>query len=471
MLVYHLQFHRFICALPASKLESERNLPMLKRSRKLRLFLFLPAILMLFASCGKPGVGTIPSGTPNVGDGTPAVIPATPLPSILTASIAIAGNYYAFVRENQLWVAANGAKPAQVSQFHYNQLPDVFWHLPQWSPNDQYIAFIMAARPIGQGGGGCPAPDYGANGGLYVYNTATHQLSAINIAAHPFVTASSSPQQNFWQYMFWEDSTHLLAWYNGPVGKTSSTAGLYRLDLTTGTLSQVLPLSVLGVATLFNAQPGQPLMLSMRYSNEQLYYQVVVHPFEQHSQFVIYRHSILQPGSPGSVVLQAGSEPWCASQQDSAFMKPGWDVSPDGEQLAVQVITASDNTQGLSSVKIYNLRDNSTTTLFAQAAATMLGHDLNLTWGPDSQSLVAATGNSSNAQVGLYSASLSNPTVMTQYEPGLSGSVTWRSDSADFALSNTNSGEETTASAVYVFTPDTAQGTVLLTDAQNFVWG
>ncbi len=186
-------------------------------------------------------------------------------------------------------------------------------------PTYQYIAFIMAARPVGQGGGGCPAPDYGANGGLYVFDTATHQLSAISVASNPAVRANSSPQQSFWQYIFWEDPTHLLAWYNGPVGKASSTAGLYRFDLTTGTLLQVLPLSALGAATLFNAQPGQPLLLSMRYSNEQLYYQVVVHPFEHDSQFVIYRHSILQPGSQSSVVLQAGSEPWCTAQQAAHF--------------------------------------------------------------------------------------------------------------------------------------------------------
>jgi hypothetical protein len=444
---------------------------MCKRNSKLLLFFVLPAMLILFASCGKPSVGTIPSGTPNVGNGTPAVISAAPQPSVLNASSAVAGKNYAFVRESQLWVAINGAKPLQVTQFNYNQLPDVFWHLPQWSSNDHYLAFIMAARPIGQGGGGCPAPDYGANGGLYVFNTATHQLNTISIASQPSVATTSSPQQDFWQYMFWEDPTHLLAWYNGPVGKTSSTAGLYRYDLTTGLLTQVLPLHTLGAATLFNAQPGQPLLLSMRYSNEQLYYQVVDHPFGQQSQFVIYRHSILQAGSQSSMLFQTGSEPWCTTQKDSAFITPGWDVSSDGEQLAAQVITASDTTQGLSSVKIYNLQDNSITSLFAQASTTALSHDLDLTWGPDSQSVVATVRNATNGQSALYSASLSNPTSMQQYEPGLAGQVTWRPDSVYFTLNNNNTGEETTASAIYVFTPDTMHGTLLLTNAQDFVWG
>jgi hypothetical protein len=447
---------------------------MCKQYGKLLLFIALPVILVLLASCGKPGVGTIPSGTPNVGDGTPAVIPTTPQPAVLDVSAAIAGKDYAFVRENQLWVATNGSKPVQVTQFNYAQLPDAFWHLPQWSSNDKYIAFIMAARPIGQGGGGCPAPDYGANGGLYIFNTATHQLSTIKLTANPSseITGSlSSPTQNYWQYMFWEDATHLLAWYNGPVGKTTSnTAGLYRYDLSKGTVSQVFSLRSLGVTTVFDAQPGQPLLLSMRYSNEQLYYQVVQHPFEQDSQFVIYRHSIMQPGTQSKMVLRSGTESWCVGQQESAFIEPGWDISPDGEQLAVQVITASDNMQGLSSVNIYNMRDNSTTTLFVKAAASMLDHDLDLTWGPDSQSLVAASRNASNEQASLYSASLSNPTAMSRYEPSLAGQVVWRPDSADFALANSNTGEGTTP-AVYVFARDTTHGTLLLTDAQIFVWG
>jgi hypothetical protein len=444
---------------------------MCKRYSKLPLFLVLPLLIVLLASCVKPGVGTIPSGTPNVGDGTPAVIPATAQPSVLNAAPSIAGRYYAFVRDNQLWAAIDGAKPVQITHFNYAQLPDVFWHVPEWSANDHSIAFIMAARQVGQGGGGCPAPDYGANGGLYLFNTATHQLNAITIAANPKSAATSSPQQNDWQYAFWEDSTHLLAWYNGLEGKASSAAGLYRYDLSNNTLMQVLPLSSLGVSTLFNAQPGQPLLLSMRYSNEELYYQVVQHPFEQQSQFVIYRHSIIQTGTQSSIVMQTGVESWCAGQQESAFVEPGWDISPDGEQLAAQVITASDATQGLSSVSVYNLSDSATTALFRQAGSAIMDHDIDLSWGPDSQSLVATARNATNAREAVYSASLSNPTAETNYEPGIAGQVTWRPDGADFALTNSNAGEETTASNVYVFAPDTARGTLLLTNAQNFAWG
>ena len=35
------------------------------------------------------------------------------------------------------------------------------------------------------------------------------------------------------------------------------------------------------------------IVFSMRYSDEQLFYQVIVHPFEEHSQFVEYAHSVI----------------------------------------------------------------------------------------------------------------------------------------------------------------------------------
>lgn len=39
-----------------------------------------------------------------------------------------------------------------------------------------------------------------------------------------------------------------------------------------------------------------PMLLSVRYSNEQLFYAIVVHPFGQQSQIVIYRQPVAQPG-------------------------------------------------------------------------------------------------------------------------------------------------------------------------------
>lgn len=433
------------------------------------LLVCLPALFLL-SSCDSAGTGTIPGGTPDLGNGTPAVIP-TPSPSpqpVLTAPSTALGATYAFVRRDQLWVARHGAKPVQVTHFDYTNVPDVFWHQPLWSHDDHYIAFILNARPVGQGGGGCPAPDYGANGTLYLLNTSTLQLTQLVVPADSSDPVAKSALNGYWQYVFWEDSTHLLAWYNGVIGRTSNTAGLYRYDLDSETLTQVIPLSALGVATLFSAQENVPLLLSMRYSSGHLYYQVVIHPFGQHSQIAIYGRSVIQPALPGNTVLDMGSEPWCSPQQSGPYIKPGWDVSPDGEQLVAQVIPATG--QAVGSIQALNLNDGSTTALFAQASPRMLSHDLLLTWAPDSQAVVA-TEDHMFSQDGPYSATLADPAAMQRYTPNLAGQVAWRTDSSAFVLQNSDTTDVTDAPGLYVFNTGDTQGLLLLTDARDFEWG
>lgn len=442
---------------------------MQRRLLKLVLLSLLAWMLIFLASCGFSGVGTIPSGTPDRGNGTPAVIP-TPSPSpqtVLTAPSTAMGNFYAFVRDNQLWVALNGANPVQATHFDYTNLPNVFWHQPLWSPGDHFIAFIMNALPAGLGGGGCPGPDYGANGALYLLNTSTMQLTKLVVLSDNGDAVASSAHNGYWQYIFWEDSTHLLAWYNGITGKASSTAGLYRYDLNSNTLSQVIPLSGLGVATLFNGQQGLPLLLSMRYSSGQLFYQVVVHALGQQSQIMIYRHSVVHPEMASNKVLEMGTEPWCNLPQSGPYIKPGWDVSADGEQLVAQMIIDGSPSSGVTSISVLDLKDGLTTALFAQIAPQMLSHDVVLTWGPDSQTVVAAQYHMLG-QNGPYSATLANPDAMQQYTPVLSGQAAWRADSSAFVL---QSLDTTDASDVYLFVTGNTQGQLLLKDVRDFVWG
>lgn len=54
-----------------------------------------------------------------------------------------------------------------------------------------------------------------------------------------------------------------------------------------------------------------PMLLSMRYSNEQLFYVIVVHPFGQQSQNVIYRHPVAQPGM-ASLLLERHKGKFCS---------------------------------------------------------------------------------------------------------------------------------------------------------------
>jgi len=59
----------------------------------------------------------------------------------------------------------------------------------------------------------------------------------------------------FWHQPTWspDDRLHLLAWYNGTIGKMSNTACLYRYGLGSKMLARVLPQSALGIVTLFSA--------------------------------------------------------------------------------------------------------------------------------------------------------------------------------------------------------------------------
>lgn len=281
---------------------------------------------------------------------------------------------------------------------------------------------------------------------------------------------SGVPPTDFWQYTFWEDTTHLLAWYNGVPGSTSDAAGLYRFNVITQTLTRVLALSQLGVGTLYVPRQDAPLMLSMRYSNEQLFYDAVVHPFGQQSQLVVYRHSLAHPEAQSSVVVKMGSEPWCATTQSGPYVKPGWDVSLDGEQLVVQMVNATGPDQAIGTVQTLSLMDGSTTALFSAVPAQFLSHDVTLTWGPDNQTVVAASMVMSQ-QSGLYSATLANPTALQQYAPVVAGQVSWRNDSTAFALQSVTSSDATTPSAVYVFLKGSTQGQTLFVDAQDFTWG
>ncbi len=442
---------------------------MQRRLHKLLGLSLLVWLLISLASCGTSGIGTIPSGTPDRGNGTPAVLP-TPSPSpqtVVTAPPIATGNFYAFVRDNQLWVALNGTNPVQATHLDYTNLPNVFWHQPLWSPGDHFIAFIMNALPAGLGGGGCPGPDYGANGALYLLNTDTMQLTKLVVPADSSDAQASSSHNGYWQYIFWEDSTHLLAWYNGIAGKTGNTAGLYRYDLSSNTLSQVIPLSRLSVATLFNVQQGLPLLLSMRYSSGQLFYQVIEHPFGQQSQIVIYRHSVAYPEMPSSKVLEMGTEPWCNLPRSGPYVKPGWDVSADGEQLVAQMIIDGSPNAGVASISVLDLKDGSTTALFAQVTSQVLSRDVVLTWGPDSQTVVVAQYHMLS-QNGPYSASLANPDAMQQYTPGLPGQAAWKPDSSAFVLQSLDTID---ASDVYLFVTGSTQGQLLLKDVRDFVWG
>src|SRR5205814_1818848 len=142
-----------------------------------------------------------------------------------------------------------------MTHFDYGQAPNVFWQRSLWSPGDHYLALIMNASPAGLGGGGCPGSEFGADGALYLMDTTTKQVTAVRLpSVKSNIQMSGAPHNDNWQYAFWEDSTHMLAWYNGGAGKADETVGLYRYDVMAQRLSLVLPLNTLGVTTLADPQ-------------------------------------------------------------------------------------------------------------------------------------------------------------------------------------------------------------------------
>src|SRR5205807_3388382 len=134
--------------------------------------------------------------------------------------------------------------------------------------------------------GGFPGPQFGENGALYVMDTGSGQLTKVNVSADQADPQARNSQSGYWQQVFWQDTTHLLAWYNGASSNSNQNAGLYRYNLATKTLNPVLFLKDLGVTTLFgtDTEKGLPLLLSTRYGQGNLYYQEVLHPYTAQSE-------------------------------------------------------------------------------------------------------------------------------------------------------------------------------------------
>jgi hypothetical protein len=134
------------------------------------------------------------------------------------------------------------------------------------------------------------------------------------------------------------------------------------------------------------------------------------------------------------------------------------------------MVTASGPDQALGSIQVLNLKDGVTASLLNQLPARMLTRDDTLSWGPDSQTLVAAEYHM-QSQDGPYSASLANPVAMQKYAPAQAGEVSWKPDSSAFALQDQDAADAGDSIGPYLFETGEAQGQLLMKDAQDFVWG
>jgi hypothetical protein len=438
------------------------------RLHKTLLLISLMSALIL-SSCG----GVTPDNTVNHSDGAPVVKPTlTPTSSPVSS--------YAFVRQGQLWVSFNGRNPEQVTHLDYRSLgpnPNIFWRQPLWSPGDGFLAFIMRAMPAGIGGGGVcpPGLNYAYTGALYIMNTSTLQITRVALPSNSSPQVDNNPLSGYWEHIFWEDATHLLAF---SISLQSNTNGsLFRYDLNRKILSEVIPASSLR-PFIAGIHGGDLIWFPLRYSSGQLFYQVIEADPQnsKNIKFVIYSHSTLHPELPNTKVLDTGSEPLPDVGPNvppcPPFTNPGWDISPDGKRLVAQMLLTDNAGHVSSSIRALklNLSDGSMVTLFGQVSSNVFKGDFTLTWAPDNQSALLTSWSS---QVGPYSATLLQPEQTQAYPPDTTGHVVWRSDSSAFALfqfQQYGMVPNNTAN-VYMFVPGKPGRRLFLANAFNFAWG
>ncbi|HLX56552.1 MAG TPA: hypothetical protein VKR83_05980 [Ktedonobacteraceae bacterium] len=466
------------------------------RSVTLSRYCGLIALLLLLAACDSPTSGTPPAGTaPAQRDGS-AVAQSTSTPAQVQSSTSTAdtgshgtpgpstapGMTYAFVRAGQVWVVINGASAVQATHFDYSSAGssrNVFFGQPLWFASDRFLAFTLKVLPGGLGGGGCGFDsDYGRSGQLFVLDTTSMQLAQIAVPGEQSAITPGAPYNGYWEYLFSEDDSHLLAWHNDR--GLRGAGGLYRYDLNAGTLVLTIPSSSVPGADNYEA------WYPMRYSSGQLYYETMIGGGTNNTVFTIYSHSVSNPAMPGTKVLDVGSEPFCASQGNNPnsppvsgpFREPGWDISPDGKYLAAQTMVTSGSTT-TGSVKVVMLSTGTTLTLFAQAPAQVLDQDALLSWSHDGGAVVLK---SSLSQFTLYSVLLSSPATMQTYSTSgvtlNSGNdlvhLVWQGDGGVFAMFCSQQfgiGSNPGCANAYEFIVGQPTGALLLANAYNFAWG
>ncbi len=380
------------------------------------------------------------------------------------------GNSYVFVRGEQLWIVLNGAKPVQVTHFNYGSVggahANVFWNQPLWFDNGHYVAFRLKALQGGLGGGGCGyIGNDGRNGSLYVLDTTTMHMTRITVPGEKDLGVDHQ-YDGYWEYLFTEDTTHLLAWHL----VDGNTGGLYRYDFKTGALSLALPAS-----SVPDADSNGEAFSPMRYSSGQLYYEVMNNVSGPLYDHIIYRHSVVQPGTASVKVLDAGTQVFCDMEHGNTglFREPGWEISPDGQHLAVQKIVKNSQGQETSTIQSIALKNGAVAPLFPQLTVAVLSHDLVLSWAPDSQTIVLQSSSQMPGQGTFYSTAKSSVVPTYAYTTNFgyhTGHIFWMPNSTTFAFYAFQEYSTAANSSVYTFSIGKTQSQVLLSNATNFAW-
>lgn len=455
----------------------------------------LALLLTLFVSCGTPtgSTGSAASSTPTAAQASPAATQISPTPTATPSPIPTPippglGDTYTFVRNNQLWIALHGAAPIQVTHFTVSDGKNtgfVAYGQPLWFDQDRYLAFTLdIIIDGGLGGGGCGfTSNFGRDGGLYIVDTSSMKVSQLTVAGDPPMSGPYH-QGGFFEFLFRQDASHLLAWHG--IGQASGDPappardGLYRYDFATGSLTQILQASKLpGVDNQYSWFP-------MRYSNGQLYYEAMTPAGNKQTyNYTIYRHSISEPDTSSSKVLDAGNEIFCQDSSTYPFKTgpytgPGFDLAPDGTYLAAQTLTGSPD-KPTTRITLLTLSSGATRTIFQDVPSQFLNQDADLTWSPDSTTLLlteVVLQQNGSSVLKLYSTSLTNSSASHEYSTSNTGSyfphlarVLWHQSSEGFALYMYHQGVFTTPADTFLYILGQDQPQILLKDARNFAWG
>lgn len=424
--------------------------------RSLTLCILLIFLCLFLSSCGQTHVGgnitvnsTLTTTTPTTlvksEKTTPSQGATNPsAQTIANGSSMGPGQDYAFVRNNQVWVALNAAAPVQATHFDVPTAASnaLQWSQLHWFAQDRYLAFTVEVSA--RGGNSClPLPIMGQ---LFVIDTSTMQTTAVTLQG--IKTIQQIPIDGLWSTLTSQDDTHLLAWFGG--------GGIYRYDFTTQTVSLLIP------TTSLPAIQGLQIS-SMVVRNSQLYYLGITQPdAAETSHFTIYSLPLSGGNTTSTKVFDAGSEVICSlKQQDGLIRQLGWDISPDGTHLVTLAIDNSNPSQPQGKVELADLRGGSTTPIFAQVPAEEGINDgrMRLSWSPDGHTILFQGTDT------IYTSSIENPAITQTYDANYVGNVLWETSGTTFTTDDLHNR------VVRIYTVGNPKGQVLLTNCVDFSGG
>lgn len=451
-------------------------------------------LLVLGACSGSPGSSTLSTASPAGGKSGP-----TPTPSP-THKV---GDNYTYVRNNQVWVSLAGAPARQITNFDYSQLntpPAVSFDQPLWFDHGRFLVIKMRASNQSGVGGGCGGYISASQlSALLVYDTTSGKMQPLTLPGDH--QPAPSAYDGLWSYIFKQDDTHLLAWHMN--SNNNQVGGLYSIDMTqlpgqgaqapqqvvpgyrvTNPDDPNLPGTPVATPASQNATSNPDILANrlqvqpMRYANNMLYFQTVQNIGDQKANLALYGIALNDPLALAHKVTDVGTVQLCLPTGGSAaasgtFVEPGWDVSPDGQYLAIQKVTADNESSHSSQLFLMKLQGTKVSPLTSSPswATPLLSQAVQLSWSPNNRDIVLETMQvASNGQYWLLSASRSNLASIKTYTISNPGNITWRANGSQFALYSTQPHTDAMTSNVVSYQPGKATGQLLLPVAVSFAW-